>query len=88
MDKNRARLEDFIIRFQAGEEKRVVSEGVAPLLSVLFSLQEVSGQEDLQGAGRGEEQSGHQDPGPLPRPQGAQKLQEEKVEGGDQRLQL
>lgn len=87
-DKNQAKLEAFIVQFQAGENKRIISECVAPLLRVLFSLQELPGQKDLQGADGGEEQSGNQNPGPLQRPQGAEKLQEEKVEDRNQRFHL
>lgn len=87
-DKNQAKLEAFIVRFQAGENKQIISECVAPLLMVLFSLQELPGQKDLRGADGGEEQSGNQNPGSLQRPQGAEKLQEEKVEGGKQRFHL
>lgn len=30
--RSQARVEAFIVRFQAGEEQQMVSEGVAPLL--------------------------------------------------------
>lgn len=83
-DRNRAKFEAFIIKFQAGENKRIISECFAPLLILLFSLQELSGQDEVQGADGGEEQSSNQNPGPLQRPQGAENLQEEKVEDGKQ----
>lgn len=87
-DKNKAQFEAFIVQFQAGENKQIISECAAPLLSAVFSLQELSGQKELQGAGAGEEQSGYQNPGPLQRPQGAEKLEEEKVEDRNQRVHL
>ncbi|CAG05467.1 unnamed protein product [Tetraodon nigroviridis] len=76
-DKNKAMFEAFIVQFQAGESKRII-----------YDLQELSGQKELQGADGGEEQSSNQDPGPLQRPQGAEKLQEEKVGDRNQSFHL
>lgn len=58
----------------------IISERVTRLLIILFSLQEISGEKEIQGTDRGEEQGRNQNPGPLQRPQGAEKLQEEEVE--------
>lgn len=87
-DKTKAKFEAFVVRFQAGENKLIISQGVAPPLILLFSLQELSGQKGLQGAAGGEEQGSNQNPGPLQRPQGAEKLPEEKVKDRKQHFYL
>lgn len=48
-------------------------------LFLFFSLQGLSGEKEVQGVGRREEQSCDQDPGPVQRAQGEEKLQKETV---------